>query len=50
MWNREYNVDNTRSKEILGIEYKPLELSVRAMVDSMIRMGTAVDKINKSKK
>ena len=50
MWGKEYNLDNTRSKEILGIEYRPLEQSITTMVEGMIQMGTAVDKINKGKK
>ena len=34
-----YNADNTRSKEILGLEYTPLEKSITDLVRTILQMA-----------
>lgn len=36
-----YNGDNTRSKEILGLEYTPLEKSITDLVQVALQMAAA---------
>ena len=47
VWGREFPVDTTRSKEILGMEYEPVESAIVDMVHSMIKMGQLEDRISK---
>ena len=49
-WNVNYDFDNTKSKEVLGIEYRPIEDTVVEMSEQMIKLGLIKDKINKKKK
>ena len=43
-WGREKNFNNTRSREVLGINYKPASQSLTEMVNSMIELGILEDK------
>jgi hypothetical protein len=36
-------LDNTKSKEVLGIEYRPVEDSIKEMVYSMFECGALED-------
>ena len=44
MWDREVVCDNTRSREVLGIEYTDLADSIREMGESMIAKGVVPDR------
>jgi hypothetical protein len=44
MWRRELNIDNTRSREILGIEYREASETLKAMADALIDQGVVPDK------
>ena len=44
LWDVETHIDNTRSKDILNIEYRPVEETLFSMVDSMIELGQIPDK------
>ena len=39
MWGREFTADNSRSRQELGIEYRPVKDSIYDMVDALIRLG-----------
>jgi hypothetical protein len=43
-WGIELLLDNTKSREILGIEYRPIEKSITEMVYSMWETGALQDK------
>ena len=47
LWGRNMMADSTRSKEILGIEYRNVEESVKEMVYKMIDAGILEDKRQK---
>ena len=38
-WGRNIKLDNSRSKEVLGIEYRPVKDSLYDMIDSLIKAG-----------
>jgi len=38
-WGREFHGNNSRSKNVLGIEYRPARDSIIEMADSMIHSG-----------
>lgn len=47
-WNKEKTYVNDRSKNVLGIEYTPLEKSIHDMQDALIATGYIKDKRPKS--
>ena len=49
-WGRPVECDNTRSKEILGIEYIPVKQSLTEMVPSLVQVGILEDKLNREEK
>ena len=44
MWGLEMHVDNTRSKQVLQLSYRPPKESINEMVYSMIETGIIEDK------
>jgi hypothetical protein len=49
-WGIELIGDNSESREVLGIKYRPLEATVVDMVHSMWQTGTLEDKRKKEHK
>ena len=47
VWGEDYTMDNTKSKEILGIEYYSTKELALAMVESLIQHGLLPDKRKK---
>ena len=44
VYGKEFYYDNTRSKELLGINYRPVKESLTEMVNQMIEKGWIPDK------
>lgn len=44
VWRRELRVDNTQSREVLGIEYRDPKDTLKAMGDCLIDIGAVPDK------
>ena len=49
-WNRNIVLDNTKSINILGIEYRDIQLTIVEGAQSMIECGLIVNKDKKKKK
>ena len=49
-WNRNILVDNSKSIDILGIEYRDINLTIIEGAQSMIECGLVVSKEKKKKK
>ena len=43
-WGVSYKISNARSREVLGIQYREAETSLKDMVESMIDIGLTEDK------
>ena len=50
MWGKEIECDNSRSKEVLGFEYRQTSDSLREMGETMIAKGLTEDKRPKTTK
>jgi len=46
-WGREMAIDNSQSKDVLGIEYRPISDTMKEMVESMIAKGMIEDRMTK---
>ncbi len=44
LWGQEYDVQNARSKEMLGMQYRPIKTSIEEMGEKMIEFGLIPDK------
>ena len=44
LWNKEIKCDNTRSIEVLGITYRPIEESLKEMGESLMIQGQIRDR------
>jgi hypothetical protein len=42
-WKRNYNLDNTKSQEILGIRYYDIKETLFSMIETMIEHGMLPD-------
>lgn len=43
-WGVEWSMDNTRSKEVLGIEYPDMKQEILDMVENLIELGVIENK------
>lgn len=43
-WGRRLQINNQNSREVLGINYRPISPCLKEMVESMIDMGMLEDK------
>lgn len=43
MWEKNYNLDNSKSVKVLGIQYKPIEDTMISMAEGMIEAGMLPD-------
>ena len=48
-WGQKMACNNQRSKDVLGIEYRPIEESMVEMAETMMDMGTIEDKRDPTK-
>ena len=44
MWGKHYNMDNTQSKQILGMEYRDVNEGIVDLVECIINNGSIPDK------